>query len=130
MNILKINKDGGKESNAWAYWLIEWKSVFSIALLRFNGKSRECFHTHAFNSISWLLWGGLREEFINSSATINYYKPSIKPIITKRDTFHKVSSVGNSWAITFRGPWNKTWKENTDIEGTYLLKSGRQKVSN
>lgn len=128
MKILEIDKDGGEESNAWAYWLIEWKTVFSIALLRFSGKSRECFHTHAFNAVSWVLRGELREEFINPSIAGNTYRPSWKPIITERDTFHKVSSDGDSWALTFRGPWSETWKENTDEEGTYSLKSGRQKI--
>lgn len=131
MKILEIDKDGGEESNAWAYWLIEWKSVFSIALLRFSGKSRECFHTHAFNAVSWVLRGELAEAIFNGSHKghqINYYKPHWKPILTKRDTFHQVSSYGDSWAITFRGPWSKTWKENTAEEGTYSLKSGRQKI--
>lgn len=128
MQFLRVNKDGGQESNAHAYWLIEIKCLFSIALIKFSGKSRECFHNHAFNSISWLLRGGLKEEFLDTSKPANIYRPSFIPIFTKRVTLHKVSSVGDSWAITFRGPWSKTWLEHNEEEGTYALKSGRQRA--
>jgi hypothetical protein len=33
MNFLNKTKDGGPESTVWAYWLIEIKSLFSVALL-------------------------------------------------------------------------------------------------
>lgn len=128
MRILSKNKDGGLESNATAYWLIEWKLLFSIALLKFEGKSRECFHTHAFNSISWLLKGKLKEEFLCVYMDTKVYKPSILPIITTKNIFHKVSSQGTSWVITFRGPWNSKWKENNISEGTYELTNGRKRI--
>ena len=57
MKLFKKMKDGGPHSTVTGYWLIEWKAVFSIVLLKFEGKSRETFHTHAFNCISWLISG-------------------------------------------------------------------------
>lgn len=134
MKVLKKDKDGGVESTVYAYWLIEWKSVFSIAILKFVGASRECYHTHAFNSISWLLKGRLRESFldfnlIRKERPDKVYLPSIKPIITTRSNFHKVNSTGTSWVLTFRGPWDKKWKESTEKEGIYTLTTGRIRLN-
>jgi hypothetical protein len=95
MKILSKSKDGGDESTVWAYTLIEIKPLFSIILLKFVGDSREAYHNHAFNSISWLIKGKLIEKFIDNSQDIEY-NPSIVPIKTKKETFHKVSSEGIS----------------------------------
>jgi hypothetical protein len=122
-------KDGGPESTVTGYWLIEWKRGFSIALFRFDGDSREAFHTHAFNAVSWLLSGMLYEKEMNGTASI--YLPNTLPIVTPRDTFHKVSSKGTSWVLTFRGPWTQKWNEYLPLEDRYrTLASGRVEVDN
>ncbi len=121
-------KDGGQESTVTGYWLIESKSLFSIVLLRFDGFSRDAFHTHAFNSISWLISGGLEEKFKSNHRQIKWYDPNFKPIITKKDDFHKVNSRGVSWVISFRGRWDKSWKEHTEQENTYTLQNGRKRL--
>lgn len=131
MKILYKGKDGGSESTVTGYWLIEWKPVFSIALLRLDDGSREAYHSHAFNAVSWLLSGRLIEEIIceDGSWGTRLYNPSIKPILTPRECFHKVTSVGRSWAITFRGPWNKTWKEYLPLENRHrTLTNGRKEI--
>ena len=136
MKILKKDKDGGPESTVYAYWLIEWKRFFSIALLKFNGMSRECYHTHAFNSTSWVLKGVLFEEFFwdcqkpfELKETFKVHQPSFKPVYTKKTDFHKVSSLaGVTWVLTFRGPWDPTWKESTSKDGIYTLSSGRKRI--
>jgi len=127
MKFLTKCKDGGPESTVTAYVLIEIKSLFSIMLLKFEGLSREAYHNHAFNCISWLFKGYLLENLIEK--TIKSYKPSLIPIITKRDTFHKVDSVGNSWVLTFRGPWSKTWQEYLPLQNKdKTLSHGRVEV--
>lgn len=123
MRFLEVSKDGGQESNAWAYWLIEYKPLFSIVLLKFVGKSRECYHTHAFNAISWILKGKIVEEFADKRPS-KIHKPSIIPIYTPRIPFHKASSDGTTLALSFRGPWTKTWKEKSNTE-EYSLTNGR-----
>lgn len=40
MKFLETTKGGGAESTVWAHWLIEIKSLFSIALLRFEDLAR------------------------------------------------------------------------------------------
>jgi hypothetical protein len=127
MKLLFKSKDGGKESSVTGYWLIESKSLFSVVLLKFEGKSREAYHTHAFNAVSWLLNGSLIEYFKGVGAD-KIYTASLTPIVTTRDTFHKVSSVGNSWALSFRGPWTETWKEYTTTDDEYLLTNGRVRI--
>lgn len=126
MNLFFKAKDGGKESTVTGYWLIESKSLFSVVLLKFEGESRDAFHTHAFNAFSWILKGGMTEYFMDGK--VRQLVPSWKPFVTSKEDFHKVSSIGTSWALTFRGPWDKQWKEHTSKDGTYSLKSGRIKV--
>lgn len=127
MKLFSIGKDGGKESTVTGFWLCEFKSLFSIAFLRFGDGSRDAYHNHAFNSLSWVLKGKLEE--LNLGNETNIYKRSFKPIITLRRTFHKVISHGTTWVFTIRGPWSKTWKEfipNTGKEIT--LTNGRKVV--
>ena len=113
MKFLTVTKDGGEESTVWAYWLVEIKSLFSVAVLVFENGSRDAYHSHAFNCVSWLLCGRLMEEFVDGN--IKWYWPSLAfPIITRRDTFHKVTSTGRSVVLTFRGPWASKWKEHVD----------------
>lgn len=124
MKIFKRMKDGGPESTVTGYWLIEAKSLLSVAILRFDGKSREAYHNHAFNCISWVLKGKLTETMLDG--LVREYPPSWRPFITTREDFHKVDSDGQTFVLTFRGPWAKTWNEFTDKFIT--LESGRKIV--
>jgi hypothetical protein len=142
MKFLSKSKDGGPQSTVWAYWLFEIKWLCSIVLLRFEDGSRDAYHSHAFNSFSWLLSGELEEihllpcikagrckkqtEACNSPVVVNYF-PSIWPIVTRRTTTHKVVSVGTSWVLSFRGPWADTWLEQTP-DGKHLLTHGRKEI--
>jgi hypothetical protein len=117
MKLLSRSKDGGAESHVWAYWLVELKHLGSVALLQFLPGSRDAFHSHAFSAVSWVLRGRLEEEVMerDSQRTLFYgtmvYTPSWRPIWTPRRRCHKVTSVGTTWVLTFRGPWARTWKE-------------------
>ena len=130
-HVLETSKDGGPESTVWAHWLFECKSVGSIVLLRFENGSRDAYHSHAFNSISWLLSGGLVEDRVDpitEQHVVTTYLPHVAPIITTRDNCHKVTSVGRSWVLSFRGPWARTWQErrgSADAAATVTLASGR-----
>ncbi len=124
MRIFSAGKDGGPESTVTGFWLVELKKLFSIAVLRFGNGSRENFHSHAFNSISWVLRGKLREEHLGGE--IIEHTPSILPVLTVRSTFHRVFSEGTTWVITFRGPWDEQWYEyNSKTGKTTTLRNGR-----
>lgn len=114
MRLFWNNKDGGPKSHVYVYGL-EIKSLFSVLVIRFEPGTRNAYHTHAFNSLSWLLKGILIEDHRSSDVHCvpnrETYRRSIRPILTLRDTFHKVFSVGRSYAFSLRGPWARTWKE-------------------
>lgn len=136
MKFFKKMKDGGAESSVTGYWLCEIKPLFSVVVLKFEGRSRDAYHEHAFNCINWLLKGKLNETVVIPavdravSSHINVYLPSLKPFFIGRDRFHKVDSTTPvSWVLSFRGPWSKTWKEYLPEEERYrTLTSGRREV--
>ena len=64
MRVLESAPDGGDTSGVRAFFLFESKRFGSIALLRFNKGSRDAFHSHAFNALTWWLWGEVLERCI------------------------------------------------------------------
>jgi hypothetical protein len=127
MKLLTKSKDGGPESTVTGYFLIEWKALFSIVLLRFDRGSRDAYHSHAFNCVSWVLSGALGERHYEGDTEFHW--PSFKPIVTRRSTYHKVVGLfDTTWVLSVRGPWAKTWRESTPAEGECTLTSGRKKV--
>jgi len=133
MKIFSYGRDGGKDSVVWGFWLCEFKPLFSIALLCFEDGSREAYHNHAFNAVSWVLKGQVAEYLLcDKSGCLefpsNLYRPSIRPIYTPRKCFHKVYSRGRTWVLTFRGPWAKEWEEYLpDTDEFVTLTNGRIK---
>lgn len=126
IKICKRSHDGGKDSGVTGYWLIEWKSLFSIVLLRFGVGSREAFHEHAFDAYTWWIWGEVVEEYQDGSAP-KTWKPSHKPKFTPKGCFHRIVAKVPSWAICFRGAWDNTWREHKNGE-TYTLTHGRKRI--
>ena len=128
MKLLWNDKDGGAESRVWCYGL-EIKWLFSVLLLRFEEGSREAFHSHAFNAISWVLSGELWER-LNTWGLPRWtiYRPSRKPIRTPRECTHQVRGVApRSWVLTLRGPWVSTWRD-ISAAGDLMLTHGRKVV--
>jgi hypothetical protein len=125
MKLFKLMKDGGKESRVWGFFLAEIKSLFSVVLLHFADGSREAYHSHAFNSVSWVLRGRLEENMFDGR--VNVYAPSLKPVVTRRTDFHKVVSTGDTYVLSFRGPWVNRWFEYLPDTGEILqLANGRR----
>lgn len=126
MKIFNKSKDGGPESPVDAYFLIEWKSLFSIALLKFKDGRRENYHSHAFNAYTWFLTGDLVEEDANGA--YRAYKRSIVPKYTPRSKTHRVLSLGDSWCLTIRGPWKDTWTEYDKQQDKHITLTHGRKV--
>lgn len=125
MKILSKGTDGGDKSGVTGYWLIEAKSLFSIVLLRFGKGSRENYHNHAFNAITWFIHGEVIEQHKEGDPI--EWKASWKPKYTPRNCYHKVFAKEVTWALSFRGPWSKTWKEyNPNTERETTLTHGRK----
>ena len=126
MKMFKKSYDGGPSSGVTGYWLIEAKNMFSIVLLRFSPGSREAYHNHAFNAVTWWLKGAVVEQHKDGRHIL--WKPSLKPKLTTKDCFHKiVASPAGAWALSFRGPWDKTWQEHKAGK-TITLAQGRKLV--
>lgn len=121
-------RDGGPTSTVMGYWLAEIKTMFTVAVLRFDRGTREAFHGHAFNSVSWVLTGGLEEVMYDG--TIKVHRPSLLPVVTRRKTFHKVIGLAeHTWVLTFRGPWSNKWYEIDEAGKRVVLTHGRYEIS-
>lgn len=118
MKFFKWSKDGGPDSTVSGLFVAEIKPLFSIVLLKFSPGSRDAYHTHAFNSLSWVLKGHLKEDNLNGGWTD--YIGSVKPIWTPKKMFHKVISIGDTWVFSIRGPWMGSWQEYLPVTNTYL----------
>lgn len=137
MRLLWGAKDGGPASMVWM-WGIESKRLGSILVLRFAAGSREAYHTHAFNAVSWLLSGNLTEhqlpdrgvDWSPTVARMCIHWPGLRPILTWRSTYHKVcGGIGRSWALTIRGPWDGQWREYLPNEDRQVeLTHGRKEL--
>jgi hypothetical protein len=128
MKFLAISKDGGKQSNVTGFWLVEIKSLFSIVFLRFGKGSREAFHSHAFNALTWFLWGNVTEHHVDGRA-LNW-RGSLIPKFTPRSCFHKVYAHENTYAFSIRGPWANTWQEYLPKTDEFVtLTHGRLRVT-
>lgn len=135
MKWLWDDKDGGKESKVWCYG-VEIKKLFSIILLRFEDGSREAYHSHAFNCLNWVLKGELQEDRLNRKKVIlrndhNHFKylSSFIPFIIKKEHLHKVTSIGRTLVLSFRGPWANEWIEYLPDENRFVkLTYGRKEI--
>lgn len=134
MRFFEKTRDGGPDSPVTGLFLIEIKSLFSIILLKFGG-TRENFHSHAFNALTFWLKGAVMEVIrpANGKVTLlnlrRWTAGDIK--FTSRKTMHKVvPDEGAAWALSFRGPWAETWQEHDPVHNLIItLKSpGRQIV--
>lgn len=121
MRLFQKTKDGGPTSPVDAYFLCEFKGLFSIALLKFNKGGRESYHTHAFNAWTWFLSGEMTEQLLEPNEMFRRrvlrgtpYKRSLKPKYTPRECLHRVKAFKDSWCLTVRGPWTATWCEYND----------------
>lgn len=126
MRLFQKVKDGGPDSPVTAYVLIEIKSLFSIMLLHFPGnRSREAFHSHAFNAVTLWLKGAVREDELEGGWR---YFSAGNWKYTPRSMLHRIVARNTgAWALTFRGPWTDRWLEFKN--GIYTtLTHGRKEI--
>ncbi len=129
MKFFKKMTDGGPESNSIGYFFCEIKSLFSIVLLKFTGKTREVFHEHAFHCLGWVVKGEIKETLIDGRTFT--HTPSFIPFLVSRRDYHQVDSITpTTWVFSIRGPWKDTWREcKDDLSDNYELTHGRKRVA-
>ena len=129
MKLLSKAPDGGISSGVTGYFLVEIKGLFSVVLLKFNKGTREAFHEHAFNAVTVWLRGAVTEyhqgDIWNSKTRV--YVPFMWKL-TRRSVFHKIVAHEDTWALSFRGPWQDRWREDRNGE-MVTLTHGRLVVS-
>jgi hypothetical protein len=131
MKLFAKAADGGKGSGVTAYFLIECKSLFSVALLHFAPGSREAYHEHAFNA--WTLWlkGRVTECILRQDMGVEHRKLwwpwDLK--YTHRNRMHKIlAGPEGAWCVTIRGPWSDRWREWRNGK-TVTLTHGRKEIN-
>lgn len=127
MKLFDSGPDGGSKSTVEGLYLIEIKGLFSVVLLKFNKGSREAYHTHAFNALTFWLKGHVTEHHRDGEPID--WRPSFRPKFTGRGTYHKVYAHEDTYALTFRGPWQERWKEYRPDDGREVtLTHGRREI--
>ena len=107
--------------------MIEWKALFSIGILHFRKGSREAFHSHAFNALTFWLKGNVTEMKYKNTIPL-HFSASYVPKYTRRSNTHKVIAHENTYALTFRGPWVDYWYEFKNNKMT-ILTHGRKVIN-
>jgi hypothetical protein len=127
MKLLKVMKDGGPKSHVTGFFLIEIKSLFSVVLLKFGKGTREAYHSHAFDAATLWIKGHVTEHLLDGTSR-DWAAGDLK--YTARNCFHKVFAHVDSYAVSVRGPWAKTWKEYLPAEDKFVtLTHGRKVVA-
>ena len=129
MKLFRRSHDGGKKSGVTGFWLVEIKGLFSIVFLRFGKGSRENYHSHAFDAITFWLKGRVIEDRLDTGTKTEFRGPSLRPKFTPRRNIHRVLAQETTYALCFRGPWRKTWFEYDPVADEYIeLTNGRNVV--
>lgn len=127
MRIWEKVKDGGPDSPVIAYVLIEIKSLFSVMVLHFTG-TRENYHSHAFNAVTVWLKGRVKEMMRDKNGVWSREWKARNVKFTPRNLLHKIFPYQDSWALSFRGPWQKYWREYNPTEKTYTTLTHGRKI--
>ena len=95
--------------------IFECKWLFSIIVFYFHKSegTQDRYHTHAFNALSFKLFGKYNEYVLDDEITGKYHIQERKNVIQyfPRDSYHMIGNSTGCSTILFSGPWNKTWKE-------------------
>lgn len=102
------------EQKVTQFKIFENKKWFSVILFYFHkcpNKVQDRFHTHAFNSISILLWGDYEEEFLNSPSKM---RSRSRFLYIPRNSFHRITRSNGCCTLLISGKWCETWVEFKD----------------
>ncbi len=101
--------------------LFEHKLLFGIIFFHFRGKKQDRFHTHAFNAVSFKLWGRYTEGIFDPTTKEIRYEVRTKIFkYFPRDSYHSINESDGCCTMLIQGPWKKTWKEYKDEKETTL----------
>lgn len=78
----------------------------------FKGGDQDRFHTHAFNAISFKLFGKYTEGIMDpDTKEITYRERTQIFRYFPRNSYHSINRSNGCCTFLIQGPWRKTWKE-------------------
>jgi hypothetical protein len=117
-SILKYNRFEFGDQVVSQFVFFECKFLFSIILFYFHrcDSSQDRFHTHAFNAISFKLFGKYEEFLLDNENTGEYHTETRSQFIKyfPRNSYHKIGKSNGCCTILLSGKWKRGWKEYID----------------
>lgn len=114
-SFLRFNRFHFGEQVVSQFVLFEWKKLGSIIFFYFhpsNG-SQDRFHTHAFNALSFKVFGEYDEHILIDEKTGEYEVQKRNQFFKyfPRNSYHRIARSKGCMTILFSGRWRKEWKE-------------------
>jgi hypothetical protein len=98
--------------------IFECKYFFSIIIFYFHKSNgtQDRFHTHAFNAISFKLFGKYDEYILIDEGTGSFTKRTRDKFLVffPRDSYHKIGNSTGCATLLISGPWKSQWRECID----------------
>ena len=132
-SFLKYNKFIFGNQVVSQFVIFECKWLFSIIFFYFHksDSSQDRYHTHAFNALSFKLWGEYTEYLLLNELS-GAFKVRRRTNIFQffpRDSYHKIGNSNGCCTLLLSGPWCNKWKEYNDGEVKHYT-LGRENYGN
>lgn len=115
LSILKYNKFKFGKQHISQFVIFECKYIGSIMFFYFHKSdySQDRFHTHAFNAISFKIFGNYDEHVLINENTGEYEIHKRTNIIKyfPRNSYHRIANSNGCLTLLLSGKWKKQWKE-------------------
>lgn len=115
-SLLRLNffNFGGRPIHQFV--IFECKYIGSLVFFWFHKSDlvQDRFHTHAFNAVSFKLFGSYEEHVLESedSAKVRIEERTSVIKYFPRDSYHAIGKSKNGClTLLVSGPWKRTWKE-------------------
>lgn len=113
------------------YILFENKYLFSIIFYRWRTLDQIRFHSHAFASVAFLIFGWYWEKILyNEIEMTNFVNVPFLPRYLPRNYTHAIQNAKpGTTTMVITGPWQKHWYEYFPDKGIWRRYTwGRKKV--
>ena len=115
ISFLQYNKFTFGDQIVSQFVIFECKWLFSIIFFYFHKSegSQDRYHTHAFNALSFKLFGEYNEYVLLSEDTGEFEIRRRDKIFQyfPRDSYHKIGNSTGCMTMLISGPWKRDWKE-------------------
>ena len=115
ISILRYNRFCFGNQIVSQFVIFECKWLFSIILFYFHksDSTQDRFHTHAFNAISFKIFGEYTEYILLDEKTEKFKIERRKTFFKffPRDSYHMIGNSNGCLTLLFSGRWKSSWKE-------------------